>query len=299
MLGSSAMHCVASSWASAPSILFVIALSLASSGCSEKVEPSVELAQGPRPASSASAAAEWAEYMGAPAEALGGAPIPNAPSPHVSGPGASGPLPVHRGSVTETMDASGYTYVKLSGPHGEVWTAARQTGVKVGDEVSFTGGMTMSNFHSKTLDRTFDVIYFVDALSINGQPVAEGGATAGSTSSSDGAGSTPPIELGKISKAKGGLRVAEVFERKASLAGKEVSIRARVVKSNANILDRTWLHLQDGTGAEGSNDLTVTTMATANVGDLVLIKGKLALDKDFGAGYRYPLIVEDASVTVE
>jgi hypothetical protein len=76
-------------------------------------------------------------------------------------------------------------------------------------------------------------------------------------------------------------------------------VRARVVKFNAQILGKNWLHVRDGSGAEGTNDLTVTTAATAKVGDLVLVTGTLATDRDFGSGYKYPLIVEDAKVVAQ
>jgi len=72
-----------------------------------------------------------------------------------------------------------------------------------------------------------------------------------------------------------------------------------VVKYNAGILGKNWLHIQDGTGSAGTNDLTITTEATCTVGDTVLVHGKLVADRDFGAGYVYDLIVEDAQVTVE
>ena len=32
---------------------------------------------------------------------------------------------------------------------------------------------------------------------------------------------------------------------------------------------------------------------------VVIIEGKLSLDKDYGYGYVYPLLVEDASITKE
>ncbi len=107
------------------------------------------------------------------------------------------------------------------------------------------------------------------------------------------------IAPGSIEKASGGYTVSEIFGKKAALNGKSVKVRGTVTKFNANIMSRNWLHLQDGTGGPGENDLTVTTISKAAVGQRVLIEGKLTLDKDFGAGYKYPVIVEGATVTVE
>ena len=109
-----------------------------------------------------------------------------------------------------------------------------------------------------------------------------------------------PVDLTGIAKADGGKTVAEVFAEKDALAGKPVTFRGKVVKANSAIMGKTWIHVRDGSGAEGTNDLTVTTTSTApNVGDTVLVTGPVSLNKDFGMGYQYDVIVEDAQVTVE
>jgi len=114
-----------------------------------------------------------------------------------------------------------------------------------------------------------------------------------------GMGAAPKIDFSKIVKPKGGKTVKEVYQEKAGLNGKQVTLRAKVVKYNGEILGKNWLHLRDGTGTEPANDLTVTTQAKAKVGDTVLVEGTVRLDKDFGSGYRYDLIIEDAKVKVE
>jgi hypothetical protein len=65
-------------------------------------------------------------------------------------------------------------------------------------------------------------------------------------------------------------------------------------------MGKNWLHVRDGSGAEGTNDLTVTTAgAMPNVGDTVVVTGPVVLNKDFGMGYQYDVLIEDAQVTVE
>lgn len=91
--------------------------------------------------------------------------------------------------------------------------------------------------------------------------------------------------------------VASLYKERAQLQGKQVQVRGKVVKVNNNIMQRNFLHVQDGTGSEGSNDLTVTTAQSANVGDEVVVTGTVAVDKDFGAGYVYPLLLEQASIS--
>jgi hypothetical protein len=109
-----------------------------------------------------------------------------------------------------------------------------------------------------------------------------------------------PVDVSGIVKADGGKTVAEVFAEKDALAGKPVTFRGKVVKANAGIMGKNWIHVRDGSGADGTNDLTVTTVtAQPNVGDTVLVTGPVSLNKDFGMGYQYDVIVEDAQVTVE
>lgn len=93
--------------------------------------------------------------------------------------------------------------------------------------------------------------------------------------------------------------VAVLNTSKAALAGQTVSAQGKVVKVNNGIMGRNFLHVQDGTGDANSNDLTVTSKQTAVVGDQVTITGKVVVDRDFGAGYTYPLLIEDASITIK
>lgn len=210
-----------------------------------------------------------------------------------------------RGTVKETMASGGYTYVLLATEQGEAWAAARQLTVAVGDEVEVAGLMPMSNFKSKTLNRTFEEIQFVsDARLVGGSPTAPPGTQPPAGTMPAG---HPPItgapatqKPGEIQKLPGGVTVAELFSSKGDLSGKVVKFRGRVVKANRGILGKNWLHIQDGTGEPGSNDITVTSAeGYAAPGSIVVIEGTLALDRDFGAGYTYAVIVEQAKVTVE
>ncbi len=108
------------------------------------------------------------------------------------------------------------------------------------------------------------------------------------------------VDLTGIEKAEGGKTVAEVFAEKDQLAGAIIVIRGKVVKTNAGVMGKNWLHVRDGSGAEGTNDLTVTTASVLpEVGSTVVVSGPLTLDKDFGMGYQYDVIMEDAEVVVE
>jgi hypothetical protein len=107
------------------------------------------------------------------------------------------------------------------------------------------------------------------------------------------------MDFSGLKKADGGQTIAEVYANKKSLQAKAVRVRGKVVKYNSEIMGKNWVHLMDGTGTAGANDLTITTADTAKVGDTVLVNGTLALDKDFGYSYKYGVMVENAKVTVE
>jgi len=208
------------------------------------------------------------------------------------------------GKVIETMNAAGYTYVQVDDGQRKIWAAAREFKVAVGDDVIVPDGVPMTNYHSKTLDRDFEVVYLVDSIVNPNAP----GAVATDAAMPENhpniqvtAAAAAVVDLKGIAKAKGGKTVAEVNDGKADLAGKDVTLRGKVVKYNAHIMGKNWLHVQDGSGdaTAGSNDITVTTTTEAKVGDTVLISGKVVLDKDFGYGYKYAMIIEDAKVTVE
>jgi hypothetical protein len=209
------------------------------------------------------------------------------------------------GTIVETMDAAGYTYVLVDTGTQKVWAAGPQTAVELGEVVNLPGGMAMRNFHSQALDRTFDVVFFVGSIKgIGGtagalrgseiqQPIPERRIPSQEASLED------TVDLSNIQKASGGHTVAELFADKEELADKETAVRGRVVKYNAGILGRNWIHIRDGSGSEGSNDLTVTTGDTAKVGDLIVVRGKLKTDQDFGHGYSYDLLIEEAKIDVE
>jgi hypothetical protein len=109
------------------------------------------------------------------------------------------------------------------------------------------------------------------------------------------------VDLTGILKAEGGKSVLDVYTDKDALANQKVVVRGKVVKTNAGIMNKDWVHIRDGSGVEGTNDLTVTTTSKPlpNVGDTVLVSGTVILDKDFGMGYQYPVMIQDAEVKIE
>ncbi|MFW5906226.1 MAG: DNA-binding protein [Desulfobia sp.] len=102
------------------------------------------------------------------------------------------------------------------------------------------------------------------------------------------------------SSAENGYTIGEIYSEAGELDGEEVRVRGKVVKVLPNIMGKTWVHLQDGTGSAGENthDLVFTSEEDnmPGKGQEVEMQGVLAKDKDFGAGYSYKVIVEKAEI---
>ncbi len=227
------------------------------------------------------------------------------------------------GTVVETMDAGGYTYILVDEGTFTNWVAIPQTPVESGAEVHYVEGMVMRNFTSKTLNRTFDTIIFSAGLSDTARPRqkadaaivddsfntavrAEKNAARQQTAvqkmetSGGSAGAIVPFIEIEVDKAAGdnGYTVAEIFDNAEKLSGQKVRINGRIVKFSPMIMGRNWVHIQDGTGdpMKNSHDLVVTTTQELKEGNILTVEGILAAKKDFGAGYKYDAIVEQAVV---
>lgn len=261
-------------------VLPVLALAVAGAAC--KPSPA------PTPGSSGSTAAASA-----------------APPSAASAPAAS-PDDARRGTFTgtiaEALDAGDYTYARLQGSGQDVWIAATRFDAAKGRTVTVPLDMPMKDFESKTLSRTFPLLYFVSEIALDGKPLETARSSAAPRMmSGHGAGeaSRAPAQVARLSPPPGGFSIADVIAKRDALSGKPVTVQGTVVKFNGGIMDRNWLHLQDGSGsvAAGTHDLTVTTSDAAQVGDVVTVTGIVGTGKDFGAGYAYDVIVEQGAIT--
>lgn len=201
------------------------------------------------------------------------------------------------GKVVQTMNSGGYTYAEVEDKGQKTWVAVSQTKIKKGDTVSFQPGAVMENFESKTLKRKFDRIVFSAGLTT---PPAAGGEVQTTGSKDKVVGTKEKIKIEKPAVANA-YTVEELYKKRADLNDKTVIVKGKVVKVSTGIMQRNWVHIQDGTGdaAKGTHNLVVTS-TSENVpanGDVVIATGTLLKDKDFGAGYKYDAIIENATFT--
>lgn len=217
---------------------------------------------------------------------------------------------IHEIVVQEVIQTSNYTYILGKEGDKNTWLAAPLTTPKLGGTYYHDGGMEMRNFKSKELGREFELIYFIGKLGTSPEDLKnvsvkghnqtkdphEGHNHGHMHSEQKSTGSKNNIEKSsvKIEPAEGGITLAELFANKEENNGKKVIIKGKVVKFNAAIMNRNWIHIQDGTEHNGKFDLTVTSNIECNVGDVVTFEGKITLNKDFGYGYKYDVLMEEA-----
>lgn len=194
----------------------------------------------------------------------------------------------HQITVKEVLNANAYTYVLGTEAEKEYWIAIPKTEVSVGKTYTYEGGVEMKNFESKDLKRTFDSVLFVEGIiDPNATTAAEPTSTPAKVVS------TAALSKG-ITLAKGGISVFDLYATRDKLAGKTVILTGKVVKFMPNIMNKNWIHLQDGSNFNGFNDITITSLEKVNVDAVVSLKGKVTLNKDLGSGYKYDVLIEDA-----
>jgi hypothetical protein len=200
---------------------------------------------------------------------------------------------VVKGEVLEVKDVESYTYLRLKTKDGETWAAVSKTPVAKGSKVTIEDVMVMNNFESKSLKKTFQTIVFGSLAGSYAQGRGEAMANSGNAKATD----MGDVHVPKAS-GKNAFTVAEISTKAAELKDKTVLVAGKIVKYNPGIMGKNWIHLRDGSGsaADGTNDLLVTTMSEAKAGDIVTVNGMVRTDKDFGSGYAYKVLIEEATL---
>jgi hypothetical protein len=201
----------------------------------------------------------------------------------------------HKVVVQEVIQVSQYTYLRVKEDDREFWIAGPKQDIKNGAAIYYLGSMEMKGFESKELKRKFDSLLFVQEISTQPILIPE---TPGTASGMKATPQRPTIEKIDVSvvPAKGGVTIAKLYSDPESFKTKTILISGKVIKVNNGIMQKNWIHLQDGTSNGNDYDLTITTKDIVNVGDVVTFQGRVTVNKDFGYGYSYKVLLEDASI---
>jgi hypothetical protein len=228
------------------------------------------------------------------------APVVDGSAP--AAPAAAEPLPL-KGKVLQTMNAGGYSYVYIEQADGKKqWVAVATVPVKVGAEMNFKPGMEMGRFESKALKRSFDSIIFSEGVLSGAADTPIIDPSKGQGTSPGGGSGVSKADKISVPKAVGenAYTVEDAYKKSAKLNKKKVVIAGQVVKVSTGIMNKNWIHIQDGTGSEKKkthNLVCTSSEDLADVGDVVTITGTLVKDRDFGSGYKYNVIIEDSKIT--
>lgn len=206
---------------------------------------------------------------------------------------AQEPTPkVHRVILREIIQTTKYTYLNVMEDTAYQWLAVPSIEFSIGDTLYYQGGMVMPDFKSKELNRTFNKVIFLEIVSKTEEGTKK---TSKTTPEHNAKPKQSKLDI-KVDPAPGGITVAELFANKEQYSGKTIKIRAQVVRFKSGILGKNWIHLQDGTASGDKFDLTATIGSNVAVGDIITVESKVTLNKDFGSGYFFDVILEDATI---
>ncbi len=195
----------------------------------------------------------------------------------------------HTVKVKAVEQVENYTYLLVKGRGPACWIAVSSTEITPGESITYEGGLLMEDFYSEELNRTFEKVLFLDALEGSKPPAMDmmPGTSHGSA-----------LKVGKmkisVEAEEGTISIAELYANPDSFYGKRIRVRGEVVKFNAAIMERNWIHIQDGSEFDGKYDLTITSQESFEVGQVLTLEGVLAINKDFGYGYSYEILIEEA-----
>lgn len=203
----------------------------------------------------------------------------------------------HKVIVVEVVQANAYTYLLVAEDGREQWIAVSKMEAQFGETYYYNDFLEMVNFKSKDLDRIFESVYFIQTISKEPLITPKNAQVPANHMGQDKMKTTVRAEGIRLEVPEGAITIAELYEKPKAFEGEKISIKGKVVKANFAIMNKNWFHLQDGTSANGSYDLTITSIEEdVKVGDVFTFEGVIVLDKDFGSGYSYDVLMEEAVI---
>ena len=191
---------------------------------------------------------------------------------------------LHQVLVKQHIKGKRYSYCEVEEGNKTYWLATMGGDFQEGGTYMYNEGIEKTDYKSTELDRIFDRILLVSALYSNAELLeskTSGPATANASNV-------------KISIPKTSVAIKELVNNTTKYANKTIEVTGKITKVNPAIMDRNWIHLVDG--SMDSYDFVCTSNEVFPVGHVLTLKGKLSVNKDFGAGYSYDLILENAQL---
>ena len=190
---------------------------------------------------------------------------------------------VHRVVADDILHTDKYTYLHVTENNRKFWIATNKFEAAKGKAYIYRGGLLKTNFESREFKRNFDTLYLVSSIMDEGQHPGSQTTDVAITNTT-----------GTHQHHADAVKIADLFSNKKKFEGQEIIVEGNCTKVNNGIMGRNWVHISDGSKINGKPaEITVTTQASVDPGEHIAVKGKVVLNKDFGAGYRYEIILEE------
>ncbi len=188
--------------------------------------------------------------------------------------------------VKEILDGTRYSYLKVEKDGNEYWISTLKQSYEVGETYFYTEAIHKTNFYSTEFNRNFEDFYLVSDL----QPMGDHSGHEHNHTT------VQPQDLtvsASETKRAGSVTIKELISNSKKYVGKNVQVTGKVIKVNANIMDRHWVHIKDA--SYDSYDFVLTTNTVVPIGHIVTFKGQFNQNVDFGSGYKFDFILENAT----
>ena len=221
------------------------------------------------------------------------------------------PSAAHKVVVKEQIQTSNYTYFRVTEDDSQYWIAGIKMEAKVGETLYYNTSYVMEGFVSTELNRTFNKVLFIQDLSKNPAAGIQMGMPSGETQmgtpsgvqmgtpqqqQGDGFNVVDPINRENLEIVEQEISLDELFTNYKKYGDKLVKISGKIIKVNSAIMGTNWIHMSTLVKDLNNYDLTITSNETVKVGDELTIEGKITLNKDFGSGYSFSIMMEDGIV---
>lgn len=209
----------------------------------------------------------------------------------------SSPQDLHKVEVVDFQNLGKYTYLHVrEGALSFCVAIPLNPDIKKGNTYYYRGGLIMANPEKLQFKEKFETVFIVAGISENPLTSNSNWTPGGSDDKTTAQNETGELKEVNIIPAAGVIKLSELIQNSAKYEGKIIKVQGQCVKLNRMIMNKNWIHIQDNTvNSKGQKfDLTITTQEEVQLGDVVLFEGKIAINKDFGAGYKYDVILEEA-----
>jgi hypothetical protein len=202
---------------------------------------------------------------------------------------------LHTVKVNEIITASRYLYLNVSEGEEKFWIAIRKQDIEVGGIYYYKRALLKTDFESKENNKVFEKIYLVTNLVSANHVHEQKSMNDIDTNLEAVIDNKPEVKISENPERniqqKGSVKISELVQNFKKYEGKTIQISGECVKINPGIMNRNWIHIKDG--SLDDYDLVITSDTYVAEGTLITMKALVSLNKDFGAGYTYDLILED------